>query len=40
MNVFVDGSDELYKCKVILDQKSSDNLCSESLVETFGLSGT
>ena len=40
VNVFVEGSDALYKCKAIVDQKSSVNLCSERLAKRLGLPGT
>ena len=40
MNVFVEGSDALYKCKTIVDQKSSVNLCSERLAKRLRLPGT
>ena len=33
VNVFVEGSDALYKCKAIVDQKSSVNLCSDRLAK-------
>ena len=36
----VEGSDALYKCKAIVDQKSSVNLCSERLAKRLGLPGT
>ena len=40
VNVFVEGSDALYKCKAMVDQKSSVNLCSERLAKRLGLPGT
>ena len=40
VNVFVEGSGAMFKCKAIVDQKSSVNLCSERLAKKLGLPST